>query len=53
VAGQQGRLSHAHGVGDDAELIVLAPGVREFGEDPTIDKLIRKYGYRNSATLKA
>jgi len=27
------------------ELIVLAPGVREFGEDPTIDKLIRKYGY--------
>ena len=38
---------------DDAELIVLAPGVREFGEDPTIDKLIRKYGYRGtSATLK-
>lgn len=30
---------------DNAELIVLAPGVREFGEDPTIDKLIRKYGY--------
>jgi hypothetical protein len=27
------------------ELIVLAPGVREFGEDPAIDKLIRKYGY--------
>jgi nickel-dependent lactate racemase len=30
---------------DNAELIVLAPGVKEFGEDPTIDKLIRKYGY--------
>ncbi len=30
---------------DDAELIVLAPGVKEFGEDPRIDKLIRKYGY--------
>ena len=30
---------------DGAELIVLAPGVKEFGEDPTIDKLIRKYGY--------
>src|SRR5277367_766388 len=30
---------------DNAELIVLAPGVHEFGEDPTIDKLIRKYGY--------
>jgi nickel-dependent lactate racemase len=30
---------------DGGELIVLAPGVKEFGEDPTIDKLIRKYGY--------
>jgi nickel-dependent lactate racemase len=39
---------------DDAELIILAPGVSEFGEDKTIDKLIRKYGYRGTpATLKA
>ena len=30
---------------DEGELIVLAPGVKEFGEDATIDKLIRKYGY--------
>ena len=30
---------------DNAELIVLAPGVKEFGEDPGIDQLIRKYGY--------
>ena len=30
---------------DDAELIVLAPGVHEFGEDAAIDVLIRKYGY--------
>jgi len=30
---------------DGGELIVLAPGVREFGEDPQIDRLIRKYGY--------
>jgi nickel-dependent lactate racemase len=30
---------------DNAELIVLAPGVREFGEDKQIDTLIRKYGY--------
>ena len=30
---------------DGAELIVLAPGVKEFGEDKTIDTLIRKYGY--------
>ena len=30
---------------DNGELIVLAPGLREFGEDKVIDKLIRKYGY--------
>lgn len=30
---------------DGGELIVLAPGVKEFGEDKTIDGLIRKYGY--------
>jgi nickel-dependent lactate racemase len=30
---------------DGAELIVLAPGVHEFGEDAAIDALIRKYGY--------
>jgi nickel-dependent lactate racemase len=39
---------------DNAELIVLAPGVSKFGEDPAIDALIRKYGYRGTpATLKA
>jgi nickel-dependent lactate racemase len=39
---------------DGAELIILAPGVKEFGEDKTIDTLIRKYGYRGtSATLEA
>jgi nickel-dependent lactate racemase len=39
---------------DGAELIVLAPGVHEFGEDKTIDGLIRKYGYRGTpATLAA
>ncbi len=39
---------------DNAELIVLAPGVREFGEDPAIDRLIRKYGYCGTpATLAA
>ena len=31
---------------DGGELIVLAPGVRHFGEDETNDALIRKYGYR-------
>ncbi len=32
-------------IADGGELIVLAPGVKEFGEDKEIDKLIRKYGY--------
>lgn len=30
---------------DDGELLILAPGVESFGEDKTIDQLIRKYGY--------
>ncbi len=30
---------------DEGELIVLAPGVSQFGEDAEIDRLIRKYGY--------
>ena len=39
---------------DGAELIILAPGVHEFGEDKGIDALIRKYGYRGTpATLEA
>jgi nickel-dependent lactate racemase len=33
---------------DNAELVILAPGVHEFGEDGGIDKLIRKYGYRGT-----
>jgi hypothetical protein len=37
---------------DGAELIVLAPGVKQFGEDPTIDRMIRRFGYYGTpATL--
>ena len=32
-------------IADGGELIILAPGVERFGEDPQVDKLIRKYGY--------
>jgi len=32
-------------IADGGELVVLAPGVRQFGEDPDIDALIRTYGY--------
>jgi nickel-dependent lactate racemase len=39
---------------DGAELIILAPGVRDFGEDATIDRLIRRHGYFGTpATLAA
>jgi nickel-dependent lactate racemase len=39
---------------DGAELIILAPGLKEFGEDQSIDRLIRKYGYHGTpATLAA
>ncbi len=39
---------------DGGELIVLAPGLKEFGEDQEIDRLIRKYGYRGTpATLQS
>ncbi|MDR1178035.1 MAG: lactate racemase domain-containing protein [Spirochaetaceae bacterium] len=31
---------------DNGELTILAPALDRFGEDPEIDRLIRKYGYR-------
>lgn len=35
---------------NNGTLIILAPGLREFGEDAQIDRLIRKYGYRGTET---
>ena len=32
-------------IDDEGELIVLAPGLSQFGEDLQMDRLIRKYGY--------
>ncbi len=31
---------------DGGELLILAPGVNKFGEDPYNDELIRRYGYQ-------
>jgi nickel-dependent lactate racemase len=31
---------------DGGELVVVAPGVSRFGEDPVVDALIRRHGYR-------
>ena len=36
---------------DGGELIVLGPGIKTFGEDPDIDRLIRKYGYRTTPEI--
>jgi nickel-dependent lactate racemase len=38
-------------IADGGELIVLAPGLKEFGEDAEIDRLIRKYGYKTTAEI--
>ena len=38
---------------DRGELIVLAPGLEEFGEDAEIDRLIRKYGYVGTPAVMA
>jgi nickel-dependent lactate racemase len=36
---------------DGGELVVLAPGLSTFGEDPEIDSLIRKYAYGSSPEI--
>lgn len=38
-------------IADAGELIILAPGVRTFGEDPQIDRLIRQFGYRTTPEI--
>jgi nickel-dependent lactate racemase len=30
---------------DEGELLIIAPGLKRFGEQPEVDALIRKYGY--------
>ena len=32
-------------IADGGELLIIAPGLKQFGEDEQIDALIRKYGY--------
>jgi nickel-dependent lactate racemase len=38
-------------IADEGELIIMAPGMCEFGEDKEIDRLIRKYGYVNTPKI--
>ena len=38
---------------DGAELLIIAPGLQRFGEQESVDRVIRKYGYRGTPqTLK-
>jgi nickel-dependent lactate racemase len=38
-------------IADQGNLVVLAPGLKGFGEDPGIDVMIRKYGYRTTPEI--
>jgi nickel-dependent lactate racemase len=38
-------------VADGGELIILAPGLKQFGEDDRIDALVRKYGYTHTPEI--
>lgn len=38
---------------DGADLLIIAPGLQRFGEQESVDRMIRKYGYRGTPnTLK-
>ena len=38
-------------IADAGELVILGPSVDTFGEDPEIDRMIRKYGYRTTPEI--
>ena len=40
-------------IADDGDLIILAPGLKMFGEDKGNDTLIRKYGYKGTPNTLA
>ena len=40
-------------IADGGELLIIAPGVERFGEQPEVDALIRKYGYKGTARTLA
>ena len=38
-------------IADAGELVIFGPSVATFGEDPEIDRMIRKYGYRTTPEI--
>jgi nickel-dependent lactate racemase len=39
-------------IADGGELVILAPGLDRFGEDPEIDAFIRSHGYRGASAVR-
>ncbi len=40
-------------IADGGELLIIAPGLERFGEQPDVDALIRKYGYKGTPRTMA
>lgn len=40
-------------IADGGELVIIAPGLKRFGEQPEVDELIRKYGYCGTERVMA
>jgi nickel-dependent lactate racemase len=40
-------------IADGGELVVIAPGLERFGEQPEVDAIIRKYGYAGTPKVMA
>jgi nickel-dependent lactate racemase len=38
-------------IADGGELLVIAPGLKRFGEQPEVDALIRRYGYTGTSRI--
>ncbi|MEC8558154.1 MAG: lactate racemase domain-containing protein [Planctomycetota bacterium] len=38
-------------IGDGGRLVIIAPGVKSFGESAVVDGVIRKYGYRKTSEV--
>lgn len=36
---------------DGGELLIIAPGVKRFGEQPEVEEIIRRFGYRDTPTI--
>lgn len=40
-------------IADGGELLIIAPGLKRFGEQPEVDDIIRKYGYTGTESVMA